>query len=104
MFDRGFNRFGVAAEELDVRHQVVDLRSGPLMHDLGDAAAVAMAGVAVEAEQAYALAGAHDREQFVHRLDRIVGFQMLVVEAPQRIQPSGTRRVSPVAISSTQMS
>ena len=74
------------------RREIVDARAGALVHDLGDAAAVAAVLVALVAEQAHRLARFHDRDEFVHRLDRLRRLEVLGVDAPERVELAARAR------------
>jgi hypothetical protein len=56
------------------------------VNDLGDAAAMAMGGVALVAEQADRRTGTHDRKELVERLLGAGGLQVFIVDAPERIE------------------
>ena len=76
------------------RHEVLHGSAGARADDLGDAAAVAVADVALVAQQAHAPPAAHQRGQLVELLDRIVRGEMLLVDAEQRRQIAAARRLA----------
>src|SRR5688572_14115147 len=73
------------------RHEIGDARAGALLHDLGDLAAVTLAGVAFVAEQAHRLLPFHQTDQLFHLRLGALGLEVLGVDAPQRLEIAASR-------------
>src|SRR5512139_1537696 len=71
--------------------QVLDLDLQPLAHELGDAPAVAMGGVALVAQETDAATGTRQRHELVEFLLRRRRLQMLFVDAEQVVELAGAR-------------
>src|SRR5262245_16069139 len=71
------------------RRDIVDCGAGSLLDDLGDPLAMAMADIALEAEEAGPCAALDQSDKFRHFLLRFGCPELLLVDLPQRLEVAG---------------